>query len=310
MSKNSHRDSVNPSMMGLFVSKLTGPFIKDKSVETNYTKEIQERLSDFYHLFYHYIESCRKNRAYIVHTRADVQKLIAINHAATDSNVGRSIMNDFIRFSSSGSVLFVWNKNDFEHIAVPFTNKSEVKAIINQKTEVYDMSVIEKDPLYQASMDLEKLYDEAQRCVWENKTSTFLERISTNQDIVDYILKLEVIGKNPPVFEAMLRRDKDWLRTFYQPLAELVRQRELDKSGRHNRLMDYADIQLDQITSWSTPKIQSIDEIRKNEPIKLDQKDLFNDDFFKLNPVTSNETVVLSQEQLQDQANLEKLLQK
>lgn len=96
------------------------------------------------------------------------------------------------------------------------------------------MSVIDNNPLYQASKNLEKLYDEAQSCVWENTTSNFLERIRTNQDIFDYILKLEVIGKNPPIFEAMIHRDNDWLRTFFQPLAELVRQRELDKSARTN----------------------------------------------------------------------------
>lgn len=300
----------NQTMVGRVISKLTSPFIKGKSVETNYTKEIQERLSDFYHLFYHYIESCRKNRAYIVHSKADVLKLIAINHAATNSNVGRSIMNDFNTIGSGDPVLFVWNTDEFEHMAVPFNNKKEVKAILNKTTEVYDMSVIDKDPLYQASMNLEKLYDEAQRCVWDNTTSHFLERISTNQDIVDYILKLEVIGENPPVFEAMIRRDTDWLRTFFQPLAELVRQRELDKSGRQHRLLDYADTQLDQITSWSTPKVQSIDEIMKNEPIKLEQKELFNDNFFKLDSIVENEIDVLNQEQLKDIANLDKLLQK
>src|SRR5699024_7614830 len=92
-----------------------------------------------------------------------------------------------------------------------------------------------------------------------------LEQIAYRQEFVDYVIKLEAIGENEGVYQALKEQGDETLRAVFEPLKllnqylEVASTKQPSKNIKGQQVMTDEE-ELNSILNWSSTQIHKISE--------------------------------------------------
>lgn len=270
------------------LAKLFG-FNTNEYKET-YTYEVYVHVKKLYNQFYDYYRPQKKDMSYIVKTIVEAQLLIELCDAAQNSPFGRSIMTQFKRenakvnplnATAKSGVLFAWSKGEYDFVAVNLSETVEVEALVKNSRRVVTISDVPDSALYKAYVQVTALHRHVRKTAyWNQASDPQIDLLSVHQEVVDYILKLSAIGEDSAVFNALTKRDNEWIKTFFKPLILINQQLKLIPTDASIADTNSGDNKLDTIVSWSTPKIKPLEDLMIEQPRPQQAYKLFDPNLY------------------------------
>lgn len=231
--------------------------------EPLYSIEIHDRILPMYHELIEHFSPRKKNMGYIVTTTGDLERLITIPGVRAYSaqpeemrDSYKDIKNKHLKTEPFEGVLYKWTEANFGVIAIDMRDKKEIQGITDKYSTILRMDELDKNPRYKALSRITLLVEYTEQ-LWQSRTDDTAEikDLSLNQDVVDYIIKLQVIAKNNKLFKAFIKRDDEWMTQFFKPLQTITEHLGL-LSPQEQPINDYLEQQLDDIVNWSSSKLE------------------------------------------------------
>lgn len=234
----------------------------------SYASEIHNRLSNINHLLITFFDPQFKNMGYIVSTTDDINVLVTLVQDPTTPLLTRFLSyrshpityeENFHGMKTTLKVLFLWNEETQSYATHRLYRPANIHDHINELTLVYEIANISENPLYLAMQQIQSLMDYTTRAKDNTDAQQFIQHLSQNQNVVDYIIKLDAIGNDPSVFGALLRRGSEWQAEFFKPLFSITNQLATLSNTNEQSALERADQNLDTIANWSSSTLFPID---------------------------------------------------
>lgn len=199
----------------------------------SYASEIYNRVSNINDLLIAFFDPQFKNMGYIVSTTDDIDVLATLVHDPTTPLLTRFLSyrshpityeENFHGIKTTLKVLFLWREETQSYATHRLYRPANIHDHTNEHTLIYEIADISENPLYVAMQQIQSLMDYTTRAKDDTQAQQFIQQLSQNQDIVDYIIKLDAIGNDPSVFDALLRRGNEWQAEFFKPLFSITNQ--------------------------------------------------------------------------------------
>ena len=257
---------------------------KLKQQQDNHATEILRLLSPLYTQMRDYFD--RNNQvAYIFEHEEQVKQFFSALSYTNESDFEvqkfKSIRNQYFSNPKSFKGMLY---NPTEKYASPkeiFGTYDPNNMPKNLKQEdIKNLSELEKQPIYRGFIALHELtrYISSLRHPRNTDINPVLQEISLNQHLTDYLIKCQKIGKDKTLFASLLRREDEWLDTFFGPIHSLNRLLEIKSSVGDEVYID-PDERLDALMNWNTTQLHPVEKPKTAMDL-IDEK-LLNDDFYK-----------------------------
>lgn len=143
--------------------------------------------------------------------------------------------------------------------------KENRSIIINHKNIVYyDLS--KHNELIKGFIHTRRFRDYLVSVYKGYESPDIIERLSSNIDFNDYIVKLYRISKNEDAFYAMLGQEEEWKKAFFSPmytisveLGNLLGTKEKVSKKGNDRDTDKGNEELDKILGWKSTRIVPVE---------------------------------------------------
>lgn len=215
-----------------------------------------------------------------MHTIGDMYTFLDKFSITRNSTAGHNMITHFINVQNKYTdrttfkgVIFIWNTSDDTYTFFDLAEKTNIDSIINDQTKIFTVSHLANDPIYRIYNDLHtfnqylrfiiqkvnepeffdfRMRNEKTTLELEDYEPTAVNQLSLNQHLVDYMIKLEVIGTNEKLFNAMIKREEDWLNMFFEPLRIILQQLKLTSLANDETEDEQINKQLDALVTWSS----------------------------------------------------------
>lgn len=219
-----------------------------------YIQELAERIDPLSRLLNQYYSPNAGPKHIIASSKSEVDLMIDMSRSGRTSSNGRYMyqLYDELSTDQNPEVVFMWPDYDGLPEALNSKDADSIALHHNNYTKTFRINDLPDTALFQARHGLNTLYNHAQTIDMNGKyvyTDEF-DYISLDQDVVDYIIKLESIGSDKELFQTLFAKDNTWHGTFFEPLHAINQRLQFDTHTAPSRHQE-----LDYLLKWSSSKI-------------------------------------------------------
>lgn len=138
------------------------------------------------------------------------------------------------------------------------TNEAVYDSRVKDSEEIKYMKDILNSNLYKGYEDLLYLYGYLDNLIKNYGDRREINRIASQQDVVDYFVKIGRIGEKQNVFDVFVNKPEEWHGTFFKPLRTITDNIHLLRERGNEE--DLSELELEQIVRWSSTQLYNIEE--------------------------------------------------
>ena len=223
--------------------------------EKTYHEELVERLGTFYGMVSRHYFNRDGNFGYIIRTNSEAVLLETILLPRGIGNVTRyvgTLIDDYPTLCGKGSAGLLYHRSP-NRVGMLELYKQGIDYEKMQYTHnIFDMGEVLASELYKGYCVLDEIVWGLKNNEYDEETLDFINKLASKPEVVDYIIKLERIGGDPEVFNALIKQTEEYHTSLFAPIHVLHEQ------ITHKQELQAAD-KLAQIISWSSTQLLPVE---------------------------------------------------
>lgn len=267
-----------------------------------------------------YFDPYKTDTAYHIATIGELHEYLKENDISINSTTGHNMTVDldqvrdkYAQANEFNGVYYVWSKGEYKWTAVDANDQKQLDSVIKSLTKMFHMNDLYTDRLYISYKELKQFHRYTQRIIQrlddksyfefsvnyhgspinkEEYNPSFIDQISLNQKFVDYMIKLNTIGSNNNMFNALVKRDEEWISELFRPIAVMNQHIGLVETVDEKQQLhedELADQQLNEILSWSSTTLFEY-QMPHIEPDTIQLDNLFDKAFAPFDEIPKTNT--------------------
>ena len=239
------------------MAKKVGLFkrIKNLIKEKPYHEELVERLEPFYDRISNYYFNFDGRFGYIIRTNTEavlLETMILPQGVGNVTGYVGTLIDEYPTLCGKNSEGLLYYRSPYQ-VGLIELYKSGIEYEKMQYTyKIFDMGEVLASELYKGYCVLYDILWGLNHNEYDEETLTFINKLASKPEMVDYIIKLERIGGDPEVFNALIKQTEEYHTSLFAPIHVLHEQ------ITHKQELQAAD-KLAQIISWSSTQLLPVE---------------------------------------------------